>query len=42
MVRELRRKAVIVGIAQSGFSKNIGRSERSLAVEAVRDALAGA
>jgi len=42
MARELWRKAAIVGIAQSGFSKNIGRSERSLAVEVVRNALAEA
>lgn len=39
---ELADKASIVGIAQSEFSKNIGRSEEAVAVEVVLTALADA
>jgi acetyl-CoA acetyltransferase len=35
----LKRAAAIVGIGQTEFTKNIGRSERVLALEAIRDAL---
>jgi acetyl-CoA acetyltransferase len=36
------RKAVIAGIGQSEFSKNIGRSERTIALEAIQQALVDA
>lgn len=35
----MRRAAAIVGIGQTGFSKNIGRSERTIALEAILAAL---
>ena len=35
----MRRAAAIVGIGQTEFSKNIGRPERSVALEAIRSAL---
>jgi acetyl-CoA acetyltransferase len=38
----LREKAAIVGIGQSAFAKNIGRPERSIALEAIQAALADA
>lgn len=38
----MRRAAAIVGIGQTEFSKNIGRSERTIALEAIRAALADA
>jgi len=36
------RSAVIVGIAQSAFAKDLGKPERTLALEVIRDALADA
>jgi acetyl-CoA acetyltransferase len=38
----MRRKAAIVGIGQTEFSKNIGRPERTVALEAIRAALSDA
>ena len=35
----MRRAAAIVGIGQTEFSKNIGRPERTVALEAIRSAL---
>ncbi len=34
------RSAVIVGVAQSAFAKDLGKPERTLALEVIRDALA--
>ncbi|MBI4308359.1 MAG: lipid-transfer protein [Chloroflexi bacterium] len=42
MDNPLRDKACIVGIGQTAYSRNSGRSEVSLAVEAVRNAVADA
>ena len=42
MVAKFSKQAAIVGIANTEFSKNSGRSELQLAAEAVRDALADA
>src|SRR5262245_35611172 len=39
MARTLKDQAAIVGIGQTEFSKNSGRSELQLACEAVRDAI---
>ena len=39
MTRPLRDRAAIVGIGQTEFSKNSGRSELQLACEAVKAAL---
>ena len=39
MERSLKDQAVIVGIGQTEFSKNSGRSELQLAAECVRDAI---
>lgn len=42
MAARTNREAVIVGIAQTEFAKNIGRSERRIALEVVKGALAEA
>ena len=39
MPRTLKDQAVIVGIGQTEFSKNSGRSDLQLAAESVRDAI---
>ena len=39
MARKLRDVAAIAGIGQSEFSKNLGRSERSAAIDAIAMAL---
>ena len=39
MSRTLKDQAVIVGIGQTEFSKNSGRSDLQLAAECVRDAI---
>jgi hypothetical protein len=39
LARRLRDAAAIVGIGQSEFSKNLGRSERSAAIDAIAMAL---
>ena len=42
MTRTLKDQAVIVGIGQTEFSKNSGRSEMQLAAECVKAAIADA